>query len=112
MKSAIQLIRETDRGNLLRDFEQALEDIVNDCEVHGGGTGTIDIKLTIKSKSDAYIVTGELKHKLPKRPRLEAMFFFDADEGELTRRDKRQPDIPAVVEADELNRRRGRADLA
>jgi hypothetical protein len=111
MKSAIQLIRETDRGQLLRDFEGALEEIITDIENHNGaGTGEITIKLTIKAKGDAYIVAGDLKHKVPKRQRVEALFFFDGEQGELTRKDPRQPDLPSVVDADELNRRRSNVE--
>ena len=64
MKSAIQLIREVDRGQLLQDFEAALDDIVEAIEGHGG-KGSITIKLSLSRKSDAYEVKGDLKFDLP-----------------------------------------------
>lgn len=105
MKSAIQLIREADRGQLMTDFEEALEEIVEGIESYGG-TGEITIKLKLKKKGDAYLVASELRHNVPQPPRVEALFFFNVDERELTRKDPRQPVLPSVVHADELNRRR------
>ncbi|GGF38477.1 hypothetical protein GCM10011321_31750 [Youhaiella tibetensis] len=105
MKSAIQLIREADRGQLLTDMEGALQEIVNAMELYGG-TGDMTIKLKVKKKGDAYMIGSELKFTVPQPPRIEAMFFFDADEGEFTRRDPRQPQIPSVVQAADFNPRR------
>ncbi len=105
MKSAIQLIREVDRGQLLHDFEAALDDIVEAVEAHGG-KGSITIKLSLSRKSDAYEVKGDLKFDVPQPPRLGAIFFFDSGAGELTRKDPRQPDLPAIVEADFNNSRK------
>lgn len=102
MKSAIQLIREADRGQLLTDFEGALAEIINAVELHGG-SGEIAIKLKIKKRGDAYMVSSELKHAVPQPPRVDALFFFDPSTAELTRKDPRQPDLPAVVEADFRN---------
>ncbi len=104
MKAAIQIIREADRGELLTDFQQALDDIVNAIEAERGvGVGEITIKLKIKAKGDAYQVTSDLKVKVPERARLDTTMFFDADAGELTRKDPRQPDLPEVVAADFRN---------
>ena len=105
MKSAIQLIREADRGKLLDDFEGALAEIVAAIEQHDG-TGDITIKLKLKKKGDAYLIGSELKFSAPTPPRVEALFFFDDEEGELTRSNPRQPQLPSVVDADTLNRRR------
>jgi len=105
MKSAIQLIREADRGQLLTDFEGSLDEIINAIELHGG-VGEINIKLKIKKRGDAYMVSSELKHQVPQPPRVDALFFFDPEKAELTRKDPRQPDLPAVVEADFKNSQR------
>lgn len=104
MKSAIQLIREADRGQLLTDFEGALDEIINAIELYGGA-GEINIKLKIKKRGDAYMVSSELKRAVPEPPRVDALFFFDPEKAELTRKDPRQPDLPAVVEADFRNKR-------
>lgn len=102
MKSFIQIIRQGDRGQLLQDCEKALEDIITAINSYGG-TGSITIKAKIKGKGDAFVVSTELKHEIPAPPRTDAMFFYDTEQGELTRRDPRQPDLPAVVEADFKN---------
>lgn len=108
MKAAIQIIREADRGQLLQDFQQGLDDIVNAIETaHGHGKGQITITLDIKAKGDAYQIDGKLKVKVPEPERLATTMFFDADQGELTRRDPRQPDLPSVVDADFRNGVRG-----
>lgn len=109
MKSAIQLIREADRGQLLTDFEGALDEIVNAIELHGG-VGEINIKLKIKKRGDAYMVSSELKSAIPQPPRVDALFFFDADKAEFTRKDPRQPDLPMVVDADFRNNRGSAAE--
>jgi hypothetical protein len=105
MKSVMQLIREADRGQLLDDAEQALQEIVNAIEMHGGA-GEMTFKFKVKKKGDAYLIGSEMKHSVPQPPRVEALFFFDADEGELTRKDPRQPQLQSVVDADSFNRRR------
>ena len=69
MKSAIQLIREVDRGQLLTDFEAALDKIVESVSAHGG-KGSITIKLGISRKADAFEVKGDLKFDTPSPPRL------------------------------------------
>jgi hypothetical protein len=109
MKAAIELIREADRGKLLNDLQQGVDDIVSAIEENrGAGTGEITLKIKIKSKSEgAYTITHDLGIKVPKPARSD-MLMFMGDDGELQRADPRQPTLPSVVSSDELNRRRAR----
>ncbi|WP_287380909.1 hypothetical protein [Mesorhizobium sp.] len=53
MKSLIQIIREADRKKLVDDAEDALAEIRNAIDQHGG-SGEITIKLKLKKKGDAF----------------------------------------------------------
>lgn len=110
-KAAIQLIREADRGQLLDDLQRGVDDIVEAIEAaHGQGTGEVTIKLKIRSEAEgAYKISAALAVKVPQPKRLDTLMFLDADSGDLVRRDPRQPELPAVVDADFRNRR-GSAD--
>lgn len=105
MKSLIQIIREADRKKLVDDAQEALDDIRAAIEAHGG-TGELVIKLKVKKKGDAFIFGSELKHTVPQPPRVESIFFFNEEQGEFSRNDPRQPDLPVVVDADFNNRRK------
>ena len=96
MKSFMQLIRETDRGRLLDDSEEALESIIAAIN-ENGGSGTVTIKLKISKKADAFIIGGTMAHTIPQRDRVSALFFFDENREELTQKDPRQPNLPHVV---------------
>lgn len=96
MKSFTQLVRETDRGRLLDDCEEALGNIIEAIE-DIGGSGTITLKFKVRKKGDAFIVGGQVDHTQPKKERVDAMFFFDTEKGGLTQKDPRQPDLPHVV---------------
>lgn len=107
MKAAIDLIATADRGQLKTDLQNGLDEIVNAIEINGGGTGEVKITLTIKRKGDAYQIGSKLDVKVPQKPRLDSIRFFDADSGELVGRDPRQPDLPVVREADFQNKKQG-----
>lgn len=100
-QSIIPLIRDADRGRLVQEMQVGLDDIVAAIEAaRGAGTGEITVKLKIKSTAEGvYAITPDLKVKLPVPKRSDMMTFL-TNEGELVRRDPRQPDIPGVVPAD------------
>lgn len=104
MKSALQILRDADRGNLIGDIDDALERITGAVEAYGGA-GEINIKLKIKQKNEAFQILVEMKAKEPLPPRLETVMFKD-DDGNLSRRDPRQPELPEVVAADFRNGQR------
>jgi len=104
-KSLIQIIREADRKKLVDDAEDALEQIRAAIDQYGG-TGDITIKLKVKKKGDAFLFLSELKFSVPQPPRVESIFFFDEESEEFSRKDPRQPELSAVVEADFRNPRK------
>lgn len=105
MSSIQNIIAEADRGQLLQDAEDAIEEILAALADEHDRTGEVTIKVKFKTKNGAVQIMPELSHKLSKPERLATVMFLN-DNGELTRRDPRQPVHPSVVEADELNRRR------
>lgn len=112
-KSIMEVLRRIDRGQFLTDLDQAIRDSALAIEENGGGSASLSIKISLKSKAktDALQISGELSTKLPKRTRIDAIMFLDPETEEVGAMDKRQPPLPSVVEADELNERRQRSNL-
>lgn len=105
MSSLQNIIAEADRGQLLEDAEDAIEEILTALADEHDRTGEVTVKIKFKTKNGAVQIMPELAHKLSKPERLVTTMFL-SDNGVLTRRDPRQPVHPSVAEADELNRRR------
>jgi hypothetical protein len=99
------MLRDADRGRLIADMQDGVSKIVDAIEnARGSGTGELTLKIKIKSKSEGtYTIVPSLTVKVPEAPRAEMITFLDETSGELVRRDPRQPDLPAVVEADFRN---------
>lgn len=108
----IQMLRDADRGRLISDMQEGMTRIVDAIEnARGAGTGELVLKIKVKSKSEGtYTLTPTLTVKAPEPPRQDMITFLDDQSGELIRRDPRQPDLPAVVEADFRNGARQQAD--
>lgn len=106
MKAAIQMIREADRGQLLINAQEGIDQIVQAIEdAHGEGKGKVTLTFEITSEvPGAFTIASKLDVKVPQPKRLDAQFFLGND-GELSRTDPRQPTLPSVVRADEMNRR-------
>ncbi len=101
-QSVIPIIRDADRGRVLSDMQEAIDNIVEGIEANRGvGVGKVTLTLTIKSKSEggAYTISADVKAKIPEPSRAD-MIMFLGDDGELQRRDPRQPDLPGVTAAD------------
>lgn len=105
VSSLQNIIAEADRGQLLEDAEDAIEEILTALADEHDRTGEVTVKIKFKTKNGAVQILPELAHKLSKPERLATVMFL-GDNGVLTRRDPRQPVHPSVSEADELNRRR------
>lgn len=112
-KSIMEVLRRIDRGQFLNDLDQAIRDGALAIEENGGGSASLTIKIKMKSKAktDAMQVSGELTTTLPKRVRIDAILFLDPETEEIGALDRRQPVMPSVVDADELNERRTRSNL-
>jgi hypothetical protein len=104
----IEIIRTVDRGQVFADMQKGIDEIVEAIEnARGAGVGELTLKLKIKSTSEGvFAITPALTVKVPQPARLDMITFLDDQSGELIRRDPRQPDLPAVVEADFANERR------
>ncbi|WIY54125.1 hypothetical protein O9Z70_06285 [Devosia sp. YIM 151766] len=105
MSSMQNIIAEADRGQLLTDADYAIEEILTALADDYERSGEITIKVKFKTKNGAVQILPELTHKLSKPERVTTLMFL-TDNGELSRRDPRQPVMPSVADADELNRRR------
>jgi len=100
-QSVIPIIRDADRGRVLTDMQEGIDAIVQAIEDNRGvGVGKLTLTLTIKSKSEGtYTIAADVKSKIPEPSRAD-MIMFLGDDGELQRRDPRQPDLPGVAAAD------------
>lgn len=105
MSSIQNIIAEADRGQLLIDADFAIEEILTALNEDYERSGEVTIKVKFKTKNGAIQILPELNHKLSKPERVVTLMFL-TEGGELSRRDPRQPVMPTVTEADELNRRR------
>lgn len=98
MKSAIQMIREIDRGQFGDDVQEAIDEVVEAIARKGRGSGSVTLKIDLKMvKEGVFEISGEVKNSKPKETRLPALFFFDDASNELVRNDPRQPTLPNVV---------------
>lgn len=100
-QSVIPIIRDADRGRVLSDMQEAIDNIVDGIEANRGvGVGKVTLTLTIKSKSEGtYTISADVKAKIPEPSRADMIMFLGVV-AELQRRDPRQPDLPGVTAAD------------
>lgn len=83
------------RGGLLHgELSDALKEVVL-AAVETGKKGSLQVQITIEPNADGATVTisDKIAVKLPEAERGAAIFFFDA-EGNLSRRDPRQMELP------------------
>lgn len=102
MSSIHNIIADADRGQLRVDADFAIEEILTALNDDYERTGEVTIKVKFKTKNGVIQVLPELSHKLSKPERVVTLMFL-TDDGELIRRDPRQPVMPSVVEADFKN---------
>lgn len=106
MSSILNMIREADRGQLMEDANVAIEDIIDAITADYERSGEVTIKIKLTTKNGVVQIMPSLDSKLSKPERNPTQMFIGED-GSLSRRDPRQPVMPSVVAADEMNRRRG-----
>lgn len=87
-------------GALDDDLTLALQEVAEQVVLHGRG-GALTLKLKLVTKGDGVVVSADVVAAPPKTDR--AIFYFARD-GELTRRDPNQPQIPGTEETKETNR--------
>lgn len=92
------------RGSGLHgELSDALADVARAVSEHGkAGSLTLTVKLKPSKIDGAVEVEDDIKVKVPQADRGAALFFVDGD-GNLSRRDPRQPELPlrdAAADAD------------
>lgn len=82
-------------GAAVAEMSEALADIVQRA-IESGKQGSISLTLTVQphgAGQNGFFIQDTMKVALPKMPKDKTVMFADA-EGNLTRRDPRQPDLP------------------
>jgi hypothetical protein len=104
-QNIIPLLRRLDRGRVMLDLSQGLAKIVETIEANqGGAVGELTLKIKIKLEAEGtYVLEPDVTGKVPKPKRAKTTTFFNEETGGLDDRDPRQPDLPAVVDADFRN---------
>jgi hypothetical protein len=96
MSTFTDWLAEFGHGALDDELAAALSEVSEQVQLQGK-KGTITLKLTVSQhKAGALVVDADVDAKPPKGPGRSAIFFFDPESGELSRRDPRQPQIPGV----------------
>lgn len=85
-------IEEYADGALDDDLSAALEEVAQQV-VLMGKAGALSLTLKLSTKGDGVLVTADVNAKPPKHDR---QLFYFARNGELTRRDPNQPQIPGT----------------
>lgn len=104
--SVLEIIRDADLGQIVEDANDKIATITEALVDNHDRTGKVTIEIKFKSLNGVIETMTDVKHTLTGPKRLASRLFVGED-GTVGRRDPRQPLHPAVVTADELNRRRG-----
>jgi hypothetical protein len=93
-----QLLSAAEDGRLNSDLSQALREALSQLEEVSGGRvkakATFNLTLTLTLDGGGLVEVGsDYKVKLPKMPRARTLLYA-TPEGNLTRRNPRQPDLP------------------
>ncbi len=85
-----------DRGSFAHDIEDGLKELVQECvDTQKKGKLIIEIDVDPDTKTDSLRVSGQVKVKLPDRPK-KASIFFPQQDGTLTRVNAAQRMIPGT----------------
>jgi hypothetical protein len=89
-----QFVQEQRNGGLHDELSVALAELVAQC-VETGKKGTLTLKVSVVPTKDevTVLVTDDVAVKAPKHDAKPALFFPD-ENGNLLRRDPRQPELP------------------
>lgn len=91
----ISTLTEQRKGKLAIEASERLAAVVKACR-DTGKKGSITIKLSIRPTSTEMMVTDEVKWNAP-MPDAAASVFYDDDEGNLSRTDPDQEELPLNV---------------
>ena len=93
----LEALRELRSGESLADLHEALRSLVGHVRSVGkSGTLTLTLSVSLaKGSTHTLVIADELKLKEPK-PDREVTFMYADDDNRLSRRDPRQPKLPAM----------------
>lgn len=94
---AVEVLTQQQSGLLLAEFGEELADVVRTIRDRGRGSGkitlTLEVRAATKGAGKALSIAGSVKATKPK-PEVEETLMYAGDDGRLTRRDPRQPELP------------------
>lgn len=90
----ISTLSDQRKGRCAQEASDALARIVKACR-ETGKKGKLTLALTIKPTSTEMMVIDEITEKIPK-PDAAASVFYDDENGNLTRNDPNQEELPLV----------------
>ena len=103
-ENLITVLTRADMGQLLQDANEDLKKLAAAVmETDGKGKVTISISMAKVKGKQALEVTPILKTDIPAPPRTADWYFAD-DDGTVSRKDPRQPDLPHTDNVENLNR--------
>lgn len=91
----IQTLSEQRKGRMANEASDKLSAVVKACR-ETGKKGSLTIKLSIRPTASEMMVSDEIVEKLP-RPDNAASVFYDDQEGNLSRTDPNQNELPLNV---------------
>lgn len=91
----ITTLTEQRKGRMANEASEALSRVVKACR-ETGKKGSVTIKLSIRPTASEMMVSDEITEKVP-RPDAAASVFYDDDEGNLSRTDPNQEELPLNV---------------
>jgi len=89
------------KGGAITELDEALAKLTQQCRITGkSGKLTLVLKMKpVDNGSDIMEITDSISVSKPEMPRKSALFYA-TDEGQLTRNDPRQPEIPGLAAID------------
>lgn len=88
----ITTLTEQRKGRFMVEASEALAQVVKACR-ETGKKGSVTIKLTVRPTSTEIMLSDGIEPKIPK-PDAAASVFYDDEQGNLTREDPKQNDLP------------------
>lgn len=88
-----KFLREADGGQLYNDAETGLGEMIDAIRTNGG-SGKLTISFKVTAKGIGFAFDSTLDVVTPKPPRVPTIAYLN--DGELTQKDPRQPEIPGV----------------
>lgn len=92
LKSTEEIIGSLERGDLSKDFNSGVHEVLQKLAEQDGGSGTVTLKLKIQSKGEMVTIKSTVDTTLPKKERRTSNFFLTGD-GRLSMQHPDQVDM-------------------